>query len=296
MATIKHWFKAARLRTLPLSVSGVLLGASLAEPVFYDTLLFWLAIATTIGFQIVSNFANDYGDGIRGTDAERVGEARMVAMCLISAKAMKYGMIVASILSFFTATMLIFMAFGMHHFLWAFVFFNLTFLALWAAIKYTVGKKAYGYSGFGDLFVFLFFGLISVVGTFILFRQSVDILVLLPAYTIGVFSMAVLNLNNLRDAVQDLHAGKKTLVVQWGVSKGKKYHYFLLLSGMLASVIYAVGIEAQGVQWLFALAFVPLLWHIKTVMANQELSALDSELKKVALTTFLFSLLVAVAL
>ena len=100
MTTFKYWIQAARLRTLPLSVSGVMLGAALAEEAFYNTALFWLAIATTIGFQIVSNFANDYGDGIRGTDAARTGEARMVASGHITAKAMKRGMILMSVLSF----------------------------------------------------------------------------------------------------------------------------------------------------------------------------------------------------
>ena len=296
MTTFKYWIQAARLRTLPLSVSGVMLGAALAEEAFYNTALFWLAIATTIGFQIVSNFANDYGDGIRGTDAARTGEARMVASGHITAKAMKRGMILMSVLSFFSATLLIFSVFGIRQILWAFVFFNLTLLALWAAIRYTVGEKAYGYSGFGDVFVFVFFGLISVGGTFLLFTQSFDPSILWPAYSIGVFSVAVLNLNNLRDAAQDQSAGKRTLVVKWGAASGKKYQYFLLISGMVSAIVFAVMRHAETVQWMFVLAFIPLLVHLKTVLLNQELSALDGELKKVAMSTFLFSLLMALFL
>ena len=220
----------------------------------------------------------------------------MVASGHITAKAMKRGMILMSVLSFFSATLLIFSVFGIRQILWAFVFFNLTLLALWAAIRYTVGEKAYGYSGFGDVFVFVFFGLISVGGTFLLFTQSFDPSILLPAYSIGVFSVAVLNLNNLRDAAQDQSAGKRTLVVKWGAASGKKYQYFLLISGMVSAIVFAVMRHAETVQWMFVLAFIPLLVHLKTVLLNQELSALDGELKKVAMSTFLFSLLMALFL
>ena len=236
MSTLKAWIAAARLRTLPLSVSGIIVGSSFGNSAFqmpegitncfgfypipvYKSPLFWLAIAVTIGFQILSNFANDYGDGIKGTDANRQGEKRMVASGLISPKQMKVGMIITGVITFFLATILIFGAFGNENFILSFVFFNLAIASIIAAVKYTVGKNAYGYSGLGDVFVFLFFGLLSVLGSYFLFTKTLHWELLLPATAIGCFSTAVLNLNNLRDIENDAEVGKRTLVVKMGFEK-----------------------------------------------------------------------------
>lgn len=293
MNRVKAWIAAARLRTLPLSVSGIILGSALAEPIFYDKLLFWLAIATTLGFQILSNFANDYGDGIKGTDMQRVGEKRMVASGIIRPKQMRMGMMVTGILTFCVATFVIYGAFGMDNILLAFIFFNLTLLAIAAAVKYTVGNKAYGYSGKGDLFVFLFFGLLSVLGSNFLFSKTLSWELLLPAVSIGTFSTAVLNLNNLRDREQDEKAGKHTLVVKFGLKNAKIYHFILLITGMITAVIYTLRHFESVSQWIFLLAFIPLLLNIKTVFQNKVPGSLDGELKKVALSTFFFAILIA---
>ena len=302
MSGIRPWLAAARLRTLPLSISGVLLGCALGHFDRADTVLpllshpiFWLAIATTIGFQVLSNFANDYGDGIRGTDAHRKGEQRMVASGAISPKAMKRAMIVTAVLTLFLASLLIFAAFGNEHFIWAFVFFNLGIASVIAAVKYTVGKSAYGYSGFGDLFVFLFFGLLSVMGSYFLFTISWNSQILLPAISIGCFSMAVLNLNNLRDRDNDAKAGKNTLVVKMGASWGIRYHCVLLLIGMICGALFMWLRGGQGVQWLFVLSYIPFLLNMRTVVKHTDPAVLDGELKKVALSTFTFALLMAIA-
>jgi len=302
MSGIRPWLAAARLRTLPLSISGVVLGCALghkalvaADFPLLNHPIFWLALATTIGFQVLSNFANDYGDGIRGTDNQRKGELRMVASGAISPRAMKRAMIFTAVLTLFLASLLIFTAFGNEHFLWAFVFFNLGIASVIAAIKYTVGKGAYGYSGFGDLFVFLFFGLLSVMGSYFLFTISWNTQIILPAISIGCFSMAVLNLNNLRDRETDVLAGKNTLVVAKGVKWGIRYHSLLLLVGMLSGVAYMWLIGATGIQWLFVLSYIPLLFNIKTVIRHKDPAALDGELKKVALSTFAFALLMSIA-
>ncbi len=293
MNKVKAWVAAARLRTLPLSVSGIILGSALAESLFYTKSLFWLAIVTTIGFQVLSNFANDYGDGVKGTDDQRQGEKRMVASGIISPKQMRIGMIVTGVITFLVATLLIFGAFGMENILMAFIFFNLTLLAIVAAVKYTVGKKAYGYSGKGDLFVFLFFGLLSVLGSYFLFMKSLTWDLLLPAISIGTFSTAVLNLNNLRDREHDARAGKRTLVVKLGVEKAKVYHLFLLLGGMMAAIMYSGMHRESAIQWLFLVSFLPLLINIQTVFKNKIPKSLDGELKKVALSTFFFAILMA---
>ena len=307
MTKLKAWISAARLRTLPLSVSGILVGASLGHtwqfesgelfarcfgfPSVFDSPMFWLAILTTIGFQVLSNFANDYGDGVKGADKNREGEKRMVASGLITPTQMKIGMVLMGLFTFLCASSLVFMAFGFQHLLLSFLFFNLGIISIVAAIKYTVGKKAYGYSGFGDVFVFLFFGLLSTLGSYVLFTKTLNWDMILPAFSIGCFSMAVLNLNNMRDIVSDARVGKNTMVVKMGSEKAKKYHYFLLSFGMICALAYT-GINFRGVhQFSYIIAFIPLLLNIRTVMKNREPRLLDSELKKVALSTFLFAIL-----
>lgn len=296
MKNIKAWLAAARLRTLPLSVSGIIVGSALGslQLPMWKSAIFWLAIAITIGFQVLSNFANDYGDGIRGTDAKRKGEKRMVASGIISPKQMKIGMILTGIITFFLATILIFLAFGNKNIIISFVFFNLAIISIIAAVKYTVGKKAYGYSGLGDVFVFLFFGLLSVLGSYYLFTHSLHGHLLLPATAIGCFSTAVLNLNNMRDVESDSAAKKHTLVVKLGMTKAKNYHAFLLLFGMLCAVIYIVLNYREPLQWVVCVAFVPFLFNIQTVYKNNAPMLLDAELKKVALSTFLFAILFSI--
>jgi 1,4-dihydroxy-2-naphthoate octaprenyltransferase len=293
------WIAAARLRTLPLSVSGIIVGCALGEaaesPVrFWETAIFWLAILVTIGFQVLSNFANDYGDGIRGTDLKRQGEKRMVAAGIISPKQMKIGMIATGIITFFLATVLIFLAFGNENFIISFIFFNLTLVSLIAAVKYTVGKNAYGYSGLGDIFVFLFFGVLSVLGSYFLFTKTLQWQLLLPAISIGCFSTAVLNLNNMRDIESDTAAKKHTLVVKLGGKKAKEYHAFLLLFGMVCAIFFTIINYREPLQFVYLIAFIPFLLNIKTVFKNKSPMLLDGELKKVALSTFLFAILFSI--
>ncbi|MEZ4857993.1 MAG: 1,4-dihydroxy-2-naphthoate octaprenyltransferase [Flavobacteriaceae bacterium] len=294
MNKLKAWIAAARVRTLPLSVSGIIVGSALANAYFFNSFIFWLAIVVTIGFQVLSNFANDYGDGVKGTDAKREGEKRMVASGVISPKQMKIGMIITGIITFFVATILIFSVFGNEHFILSFVFFNLALLSIIAAVKYTVGKNAYGYSGLGDVFVFLFFGLLSVLGSYFLFVKTLEWDLLLPATAMGCFSTAVLNLNNLRDRISDAAVGKRTLVVKMGFEKGKKYHAFLLLFGMGCVFAYSLLNYWDALQFIYIIAFIPFLLNIKTVFKNKEPRKLDSELKKVALGTFFFAILFAI--
>src|SRR5690606_37028863 len=241
---MKKWVAAARLRTLPLSISGIILGSliALAEG-FWDWRIFTLAFLTTLFLQVLSNYANDYGDGIRGTDAERIGEKRAVASGEITAKQMKNAVILFSFLSAITAFLLIFISFG-DDFLWALLFIFLTFACVWAAIRYTVGKSAYGYAGMGDIFVFIFFGIISVWGTYTLYQhETFHASIFIPAAAIGLLSTAVLNLNNLRDIETDRKAGKLTLPLRMGFENGKIYQSVLvLLPFMLASIyLFLIG-------------------------------------------------------
>ena len=292
MPNFKAWISAARLRTLPLSVSGIIVGSSLAmNHLFWQSSIFWLAILTTIGFQVLSNFANDYGDGIKGTDDNREGEQRMVSSGLISPKQMKTGILITAIFSMISAIVLIYYAFGAEDFLHSLLFFMLGIASVIAALKYTIGKNAYGYSGLGDVFVFLFFGLLSVLGSYYLLDHQMVWDLLLPASTIGFLSMAVLNLNNMRDIENDAKNNKNTLVVSFGSSKAKIYHYVLICLAVLLTVLYSIIKDHSIRQLIYVIAFLPLIINLVTVYKNKEPKLLDSELKKVALSTFSFALL-----
>ena len=292
MPNFKAWISAARLRTLPLSVSGIIVGSSLAiNHLFWKSSIFWLAILTTVGFQVLSNFANDYGDGVKGTDDNREGEKRLVASGVISPKQMKRGILITAIVTMIIAIILIYRAFGSEDFLHSLLFFILGIASIIAALKYTIGEHAYGYSGLGDIFVFLFFGLLSVLGSYYLFVHQLEWNLLLPASTIGLFSMAVLNLNNMRDVKNDALHHKKTLVVSLGSSKSKIYHYILICLAMVLTMVYSVISYHSISQLTYIIAFIPLIINLVTVYKNKEPKLLDSELKKVALSTFLFALL-----
>ena len=306
----KNFIKAARLRTLPLSVSGIIVGAFLSKMRIYNHpddygitecfgcmhyeknyLIFFLAILTTIGFQVISNFANDYGDGIKGTDDNRKGEARMVASGAITPKQMKKAMVFTAVFTLLVAILLIYVAFGKENFMYSLLFFGLGIASIVAAIKYTVGKSAYGYSGFGDVFVFVFFGLLAVLGTYFLYTKHIDFTIFLPAFSVGLLSTAVLNLNNMRDRKNDAKVGKNTLVVKIGAVLAKKYHYSLIGASFLFALSYVFIREHSPYQFLFIVAYIPLVKHLFFVAKNTEEELLDAELKKVALSTFLFAIL-----
>jgi 1,4-dihydroxy-2-naphthoate octaprenyltransferase len=300
---VKSFIKAARLRTLPLSVSGIIVGSILGNELLQNkatinestsilvSSIFWLAILTTIGFQVLSNFANDYGDGIKGSDKNRTGEARMVSSGAITPKQMKLAMIITTFITLIIALVLIYVAFGSENFGYSLLFFGLGIASIAAAIKYTVGNSAYGYSGFGDVFVFIFFGLLSVVGSYFLYTKYINFEIFLPAISIGLLSTAVLNLNNLRDQTEDKKNNKKTLVVKLGNEKAKKYHYFLILGALVVALIYVFLDFTSVYQLVFLVAFIPLIKNMKTVAQNIIPAELDRELKKVALSTFLFAIL-----
>jgi len=293
LGNTKAWVQAARLRTLPLSLSGIIAGTALAamEDQF-DWILFLLALLTTVGFQVTSNFANDYGDGVKGTDNEdRIGPARAIQSGSITRSSLKKGIIISVIISMLIALALIYLAFGLENFFYILLFFVLGLLSIWAAIKYTVGSNAYGYRGMGDLFVFLFFGLLGVLGSMFLYTKSLGWNAVLPAIAIGFLCVAVLNLNNLRDVVSDKKHGKITMVVKMGFDNGKWYHSFLILMALVCFVLF---LWLENFGWKassFMLAFVPLLIHLRKVMQTQNPGDLDAELKKVALSTFLLALL-----
>lgn len=287
---MKHWIQAARLRTLPLSVSGIIVGSAYAYYQGYsDWRIVVLALLTTLGLQVLSNYANDYGDGVKGTDANRIGEKRLVAAGVITAEQMKKAVIITAFLTFIIALLLIYVAFGKENFALSLIFILLGIGSIGAAIKYTVGKSAYGYSGFGDLFVFIFFGLVSVIGSNFLFTHFIDWKLFLPATAIGLLSVAVLNLNNMRDIENDKIAGKNTLVVKMGLENAKKYQYFLIITATVLFMFFEVLLNLQSL--VVIVCFVLFTNHIFFVKKNSIPKEFDSQLKVVALGTFIISLL-----
>lgn len=287
---MKHWIQAARLRTLPLSVSGIIVGSAYAYyQGFSDWRIVVLALLTTLGLQVLSNYANDYGDGVKGTDANRIGEKRLVAAGVITAEQMKKAVIITAVLTFIIALLLIYVAFGKDNFALSLIFILLGIGSIGAAIKYTVGKSAYGYSGFGDLFVFIFFGLVSVIGSNFLFTHFIDWKLFLPATAIGLLSVAVLNLNNMRDIENDKIAGKNTLVVKMGLKWAKKYHEIILAIGMLSFMVFLMLIKTSLLPVL--LINIPIIMNMNKVNKSEKYEDFDPELKKVALSTFALSIL-----
>ena len=255
---MKHWIQAARLRTLPLSVSGILLGSfyAMSQSMFNWKIVIF-ALSTTLGLQILSNFANDYGDGIKGTDnQDRIGPKRAIQSGVISPKEMKRAIIITSVLTLMSAIVLIYCSFKDHNLAFSLFFLVLGVIAIASAIRYTVGSSAYGYRGYGDIFVFIFFGLVSTLGIYFMFAKTFEngYLLFLPAIAIGFLSVAVLNLNNMRDEISDRKSGKNTIVVKIGVEKAKLYHNFLIISAMVLVLLFGILNDFNFDQYIFIVA------------------------------------------
>jgi len=295
--TFKSWVLAARLRTLPLSLSGIIAGTAFAQlQNQFDWSIFVLALLTTIGFQITSNFANDYGDGVKGTDAEgRIGPKRALQEGLLSKKQLLRGIWVAAILSLLCAIVLLYKAFFNSNSILFWVFIVLGLCSIWAAIRYTMGDKPYGYQGLGDLFVFLFFGLLAVMGTSLLYTKSLYLETIPLAICFGLLCVGVLNLNNLRDHVSDAKHGKRTMVVKLGFNKGKVYHLTLILSSFIALLVFVWGENFPLKSIFFLAAYIPIFIHLNKTWRTKEPQKLDPELKKLALSTFLLAVLLQIS-
>jgi 1,4-dihydroxy-2-naphthoate polyprenyltransferase len=291
------WISAFRLRTLPLSLSGIILGSGIAAyNGFWDNSIFAFSMITTVLFQVLSNLANDLGDAQKGTDnSNRVGPERAVQSGKISASEMKAAVVLFSLLSAISATWLIYIGTQNMPIEVLYTYGILAIFCILAAITYTVGKKAYGYHGLGDLMVFVFFGLVSVLGVYSLYAKSFEWLNVLPAITMGLLSVAVLNLNNMRDILNDRNSGKITLAVRMGSNFSKLYHSLLIMGSFVAMVYFLVEIK-QELAFIGLLPYLVLFLHVRKVMATRDPKEFDPELKKVALLTFAIALLTTIGL
>jgi len=295
---MKHWIEAARLRTLPLSVSGILVGSFYAmSQAIFNWYIVGFALLTTLGLQILSNFANDYGDGVKGTDNEdRVGPQRAVQSGAISPQSMKSAIRLTAVITFIFATLLIYFSFKDQYLYYSLFFLVLGVIAIASAIRYTVGNSAYGYRGWGDVFVFVFFGWVSTLGTYFLFAKEWDWYLILPATAIGLLSVGVLNLNNMRDEDSDRKSGKRTMVVKMGGAAARQYHYFLIITAMILMLGFGL-IKGFAIdQFIYVIVFFPLMSHMLRVHRIKNNRDLDPELKRLAISTFILALLLSLCL
>ena len=297
---LKMWWETARPKTLPLALASIFTGSALgywANPQGFNGLVMALCLLTTILLQVLSNFANDYGDHQKGSDTEeRIGPLRGIQKGAISAKELKWGLILMVMASFLSGSFLIGIAYENLSDLFAFA--GLGILAIVAAITYTVGVKPYGYMGLGDISVLVFFGLLGVGGTYYLQTHSIASHIILPAIGSGLLASAVLNINNLRDIEQDAKASKNTLAVRLGAYKGRVYHCILLSVAALCYLAFAVA-TATATSWtnyLFVLAMPLLAKHAIFVYRSQQPSELRPMLAQMSMISLLINILFSLGL
>jgi 1,4-dihydroxy-2-naphthoate octaprenyltransferase len=287
------WISAFRPRTLPLALASILTGGFLAKATgHFNGSVVALAALTTILLQILSNLANDYGDSQNGADSvHREGPQRAVQSGAITPAEMKRAMWGFGAAALVSGIALLLVALGFAGVWVLLTFFVLGLSAIWAAVNYTAGSNPYGYAGFGDVSVFLFFGIVGVCGTYFLQAHTLPLAVLLPAAALGCFATAVLNVNNIRDIRSDKLAGKITVPVRLGPQHARRYHWLLLVLGVGAAVVYVALNYHSPWQWLFVLSLPLFIFNGRQVWARQDSLLIDPLLKQMALSTLVFTLL-----
>lgn len=286
MSKIKHWISAFRFRTLLLAVAGVTLGTGLAihtGSFSLSTLI--LALLLAVSIQVLSNLANDLGDFQKGTDTtgNRQGPTRAVQSGNITPKEMKRAIIINIALVLIIGLVLVFTSITSFNSLSLYILIGLGLISILAALFYTLGNNAYGYSGWGDIFAFFFFGPVAVIGTFFLHTNQFNTQPLLPAIGLGLISTMILNVNNMRDIDNDKASGKRTVATKIGLLNAKRYHLAMTL-GVLASFLSYSFIYATQPWYSFAyiIVFILLIKVIKDIW-NKEGQELDPYLKKTAI-------------
>lgn len=286
---LKHWIEAFRLRTLPLALACIGMGSFLAAFFSnFSTTVCVLSLTTTLFLQVLSNLANDYGDSVHGADsAEREGPGRAVQKGVISAASMKRAIIVCAVLSFISGILLLHFSVGIGSTNF-YIFLGIGLLAILAAIAYTNGKRPYGYLGWGDMFVFLFFGLVGVLGTYFLHAGSIESSVFLPAISCGFLATGVLNVNNIRDIKSDKMAGKQSIPVRIGAKNAKIYQCLLIGFAWLSIIVFVV-VNYHSPWNLLVLLSLPLfINHCVVLWKSHDSRTIDPLLKQLALSTLFF--------
>ncbi|MCL1942410.1 MAG: 1,4-dihydroxy-2-naphthoate octaprenyltransferase [Candidatus Azobacteroides sp.] len=294
------WISALRLRTLCLATACTLLGSGVAFAVgCFDFPILILTVLTAIGLQLSANLANDLGDYQHGTDitGERVGPKRAVQSGLISVREMKTGIMIAVIFAAVSGCLLIYQAVKYLSIVQIAVFLFLGISAIIAALKYTAGNNPYGYRGWGDFFSFLFFGPVAVIGTYFLHVHVFDFHPVLPSVSMGLLTIAVLNVNNMRDIDNDRKSGKFTVPVCIGIKNAKRYHAALIIGACLCAVLYnLIYACAYWYQFAYLVVFIFLFRGLKNIIRTTDPESLDPYLKQTSILTLLFSILFSVCI
>ena len=296
MNTLKIWLEASRPRTLLLAFASIFVGLSLST--FNGTfrpLIAILTLLTAILLQILSNLANDYGDFKHGADHnERQGPKRSVQKGTITASAMLRAMVIIAVLTVVSGISLVLLALGAKSLLWSLLFITIGGLAIWAAIGYTASNNPYGYVGLGDPMVLIFFGYVAVLGTYFLQQQSLNGSLFLPATSVGLLAVGVLNINNIRDITSDLAAGKHSIAARLGARNARLYHWILLILSILCTVLFVLQNWQSPLQLIFLLAIPLLIFNGINVWRRQEPKAIDPLLKQMSISTLVFSILFSI--
>jgi 1,4-dihydroxy-2-naphthoate octaprenyltransferase len=282
-----------RLRTLPLALACIVLGGFLAVAAgAFRGEVVGLCVVTAVLLQILSNFANDYGDSLHGADhVERQGPKRAVQSGAISAAEMKRAMVIFGVLSAVSGLALIIVAFGAAALPLVLLFLLLGGAAIWAAVNYTAGKNPYGYAGLGDLFVLVFFGWVGVLGTYFLQAQTLSWELFLPATSAGLLAVGVLNVNNIRDIESDKQAGKNSIPVRLGAERARLYHWCLLIMAFVLAGLFTALTYHSPWQFLFVLAAPLLLKNGTAVSRTYDPLKLNPLLKQMVMAALVFDLL-----
>lgn len=245
---MNKWLIGARIKTLPAAISPVLIGTSYAEQITWINAA--LALIVALFLQIAVNYANDYSDGIKGTDQNRIGPIRLVASGLASAVAVRNAAYISFLIAAIAGSILSF-----NISMWLFIIGGISILAAWG---YTGGKKPYGYIGFGELSVFVFFGLVATIGSYYIQSEELNWQIFLLSIPVGCLSCAVLVINNLRDLSNDKLVGKRTLAVLLGDNKTRNFYIVLLVISQLVSISAAV----IDIKMLFTLICIPMAVNV----------------------------------
>jgi 1,4-dihydroxy-2-naphthoate polyprenyltransferase len=286
------WIAAVRPRTLPLAIACISVGAFLAAArAVYRWEIVALCVTTAVFLQILSNLANDYGDAVHGADAAgRVGPLRVVQSGHITPRAMRRAIGLFALLSAVSGLSLVWLSFGAEGLLLVVLFLLLGALAIGAAVTYTAGRKPYGYAGLGDIAVLIFFGWVAVLGTYFLQAHSLDWRLWLPATAMGLLSVGVLNVNNIRDVESDNKAGKRTIPVRLGRKRARVYHVVLLVTAVLLALIYVLIDYYSPWQFLFLVSLPLLLSNVRGVWQGERPGQIAPYLKQMVLVSLLFAL------
>lgn len=291
------WLAAIRPKTLPLACSAIILASAIAAyDGIFDLSIFILSLTTAVLLQIVSNLANDYGDAISGADNEkRVGPLRVMQAGLVNQKDMKKALVLSVSFAIISGVSLVYLAF-IDSIFWISLFILMGGGAIVAAITYTMGSKPYGYRGYGDISVFIFFGLVGVLGCYALYGKTLNVDLLLPATCCGLLCSSVLNINNLRDFYTDSQAGKHTLVVKIGTRNAIIYHWVIFFLAELSTAAYIVLNSLPLLTWLHLIPFTFLIKSSLTLSNFAMAELMNKQLKITVLSTFSYCCLFSMGL